>query len=671
MAIEKSATDTLIRGNFRFYDKLIRGAGQITSKGSDLVLACLMIAIIGLMILPLPLWLIDVLVAMNIALGIMLVLMAIYINSALQFSSFPSVLLITTLFRLALSIATTRLILLEGNAGNIIDTFGQVVAGGNVVVGLVVFLIITLVQFLVIAKGSERVAEVGARFTLDALPGKQLSIDSDLRSDLIDKAEARNKRADLEKESQLHGSLDGAMKFVKGDAIAGIVVIIINLLGGLAVGVFQLNMATGDAINKYSILTIGDGLVAQIPALFGAMAAGLIVTRVSDTDCDEHLGEAIQQQFSSIPRVSMVAGGLCFLFAFVPGFPTGIFLSLGLLLLFSGAMLIPAFRLIVRSYSYPAFDTVLQRKAGNRISSVRITDSISIKDPSPFTLRLPNQLSVQGGDTRLQERMHELLSEHNEITGVSLPRLSFDWLAAEESKWSLDVFDVPVIAGTVDSVTNIDDIAEVGMLAVRRNINLFFGLEQSNRLMVRASDYSPEVVKEVQRALSLHSISVILRNLVEEEVPIKNLTGALEAIASASLNEKDLQNLTEYARMSLGRQLCHQNAKDGVIDCIGLSLSLEEKLLGMMRENGGKTELGISPQLAEQVTDALYNAVQALEPSVIITPVVLRRQIRLLIADKCFETPVLSYPEIVKPFSLNLISRIELPEEIDPTAEDT
>jgi len=265
-----------------------RSAGTVRESAiarySDLLLVAGVIAIVAMMILPLPAWLVDVLVAVNIASGIVLLLLGIYIASPLEFSVFPSVLLMTTLFRLSLSIATTRMILLHGHAGHIIDTFGKVVAGGNLVVGLVVFLIITVVQFIVIAKGAERVAEVAARFSLDAMPGKQLSIDSDLRSGLIDKDEAKRRRRNLEMESKLHGSLDGAMKFVKGDAIAGIVIIVINLLGGLAIGVMMQDLDIGSAMTKYSILTIGEGMVAQIPALLGAMAAGLIVTRTSDED---------------------------------------------------------------------------------------------------------------------------------------------------------------------------------------------------------------------------------------------------------------------------------------------------------------------------------------------------------------------------------------------------
>ena len=632
--------------------------GNMSRKSSDVILAFLMMAIIGLMILPLPLVLIDTLVALNMALGVMLVLMAIYVNSPLQFSAFPSVLLISTLFRLALSIATTRLILLEGDAGNIIDTFGQMVAGGNIVVGLVVFLIITLVQFLVIAKGSERVAEVGARFTLDAMPGKQLSIDSDLRSGLIDKAEARKKRADLEKESQLHGSLDGAMKFVKGDAIAGIVVIIINLLGGLAVGVFQNDMSAGAAMNKYSILTIGDGLVAQIPALFGAMAAGLIVTRVSDTETEQHLGSAIQQQFTSIPRVSLVAGVMCLFFALVPGFPTGIFTTLGLLLMFTGAMLIPAVNLIVRSYSTPAFDSVMQRKAQAKISQVKQTAPQPLTESVPIAFKLPSAMVRDGQDGPLQRHMQHLLADHQQKTGVLLPPVKFNWSGDEQSKWNLEVFDVPVTAGDTETDGSGDSVAEAGMLAIRKNITLFVGLEQTNRMLAKVSEASPEVVKEVQRALSLQSISVIVRNLVEEEVPINNLSVALEALVSASQQEKDLQNLTEYARMSLSRQLCYRYARDGVVDAVCLSLELEETLLGMLRTGAENNSLGISPQYSDQVLQALDTAIVSMNPSAVVVPVVIRKYIRTLLQDRHFEVPVLSYPEIVKPFQFNVLSRV-------------
>ena len=355
------------------YFQTASAAGNRTgglARFTDIALVAGIVAIIALMIVPLPTWAIDVLVAVNIAGGVLLLLLAIYVANPLEFSVFPSVLLISTLFRLALSIATTRMILLHGEAGHIIQTFGHMVAGGNLVVGLVVFLIITVVQFIVIAKGSERVAEVAARFSLDAMPGKQMSIDSDLRSGLIDKDEARRRRRVLENESKLNGSLDGAMKFVKGDAIAGIIIIIINLLGGLAIGVLQLDMAMGDAAVKYSILTIGDGMVTQIPALLGAMSAGLLVTRTTDDEHDKHLGDAIGRQLTAKPRVLLVAGGLCLLFAMVPGFPVVVFVLLGVALFTSGAMLTPALRARWERFAQPKVTAVRRRAADLKITDI-------------------------------------------------------------------------------------------------------------------------------------------------------------------------------------------------------------------------------------------------------------------------------------------------------------
>ena len=304
--------------------RLPRGA----VRPADLMLIVAVVAIVALLILPLPAIMIDMLVATNIAIGLLLLLSTLHITKPLDFSTFPTVLLLSTLFRLSLSIATTRMILTTAEGGHIIQQFGEMVAGGNLIVGLVVFLIITVVQFIVISKGAERVAEVAARFSLDAMPGKQLSIDSDLRSGLIGKDEARERRRTLELESKLHGSLDGAMKFVKGDAIASIVIVLINLVGGLAVGVFSHGMEAGEAMQVFSILTIGDGLVAQIPALFSAMAAGLLVTRTTDESRDGSLGPAIVQQIGSKPKVLAPAAILCLLMALIPGFPAAVFIGI-------------------------------------------------------------------------------------------------------------------------------------------------------------------------------------------------------------------------------------------------------------------------------------------------------------------------------------------------------
>lgn len=632
--------------------------GLAATRSSDIFLAVLIVSVIGLMILPLPTLLVDTLVAANIALGVMLVLMAIYVNSALQFSAFPSVLLISTLFRLALSVATTRMILLNGDAGSIIDTFGQMVAGGNLVVGLVVFLIITLVQFLVIAKGAERVAEVGARFTLDAMPGKQLSIDSDLRSGLIDKVEARRKRADLEKESQLHGSLDGAMKFVKGDAIAGIVVIIVNLLGGLAVGVFQVGMSAGDAMGKYSILTIGDGLVAQIPALFGAMAAGLIVTRVSDAESTEHLGDAIQHQFTAIPRVLLVAGAMCVFFSLVPGFPTGVFLTLGFIMLFTGSMLLPAFRVMVNRYSTPAFDTIMQRKERIHRSTILSTNKTQGLLANPLELSVPRWISAEGGDVRLRNVMQSTLDAHYFKSGVILPTLKMRWADESDRDWRLEIHEVPVCSGVIEKPEDTDEIPHLCLDALRRNVNLFLGVEAASRLLSTAADLSPEVVTEIQRSLPLHTTAALLRNLAEEEVPIRNLTVALEGLVQASQQEKNPDILTEFARIALGRQICNKYASGTMIPAVGLSLEVEEFLLQSVRASDGIQELGASPMFMSGVALALDEALKETGASVVVVPVVLRKHIRTLISTGNFDTGVLSYPEIKKPFELDILKRV-------------
>ena len=294
---------------------------------SDYALATVMVMILMMMILPIPTILVDIMIAFNMGIAMILLMIAIYIPSPLGFSSFPAVLLISTLFRLSLSVSTTRLILLDADAGEIIYAFGNFTVAGSIIVGLVVFLIITIVSFVVVTKGSERVAEVSARFSLDGMPGKQMSIDSDMRSGVITMAQARQRRQNLDLENRLYGSMDGAMKFVKGDAIAGLIIIFVNIVGGISVGVMQQGLSAGEALEIYSILTIGDGLVAQIPALFISVTAGLIVTRVS-TDDSVNLGSDIGKQLLAQPDALFAGSALLFCFAWMPGFPSLVFLTL-------------------------------------------------------------------------------------------------------------------------------------------------------------------------------------------------------------------------------------------------------------------------------------------------------------------------------------------------------
>ncbi|WP_029000631.1 flagellar biosynthesis protein FlhA [Azohydromonas australica] len=639
-----------------FFRGSAKAPESLLARYSDLLLVAGVVAIVALMVLPLPLWLIDLLVAANIASGLMLLLLAIYIQSPLEFSVFPSVLLMTTLFRLSLSIATTRMILLHGDAGHIIDTFGKVVAGGNLVVGLVVFLIITVVQFIVIAKGAERVAEVAARFSLDAMPGKQLSIDSDLRSGLLDKDEARRKRKALEQESKLHGSLDGAMKFVKGDAIAGIVIIAINLLGGLAVGVVMQDMAVGTAVHKYSILTIGEGMVAQVPALLGAMAAGLIVTRSGDDD-DKHLGDAIRKQITAKPRVLLVAGGICVLMCLVPGFPIGAFLSLALLCIGAGVLLTPAWRDRLAQARNPAVRGLVKRlQTAPQVTSTALPQA---RPAVPLLLRVPSRLLADDGAARLARALEEVLDDFQLQLGLHLPRVHLH--GAGEDDWELLAFEVPLAHGPLPTEDVARGLADALRHALRRQTPLFLGTQDTTLLLTRASTDMPDVVKEVLRALPMQRVAEVLRRLVGEGVSIRNLRDILEALADAAQREKDAHSLAELARIALKRQISWQVAPTGKLRALMLDPALEDLLRQGVRTNSSGSQLALEPAVAQRISQALCAAVHRHQPSALLTPIDIRWHVRRLVEAECFDTPVLSYHELMPTLQLDVLERVALP----------
>jgi type III secretion protein V len=649
--------------------------GSGGSRYSDLLLVVGVVAVLGTMVLTLTPLLIDALVAVNIVIGVVLLLVSLYVRTPLEFSVFPSVLLITTLFRLAVSIATTKLILLDGHAGHIIDTFGHLVAGGNLVVGLVVFLIITVVQFIVIAKGAERVAEVSARFSLDAMPGKQLSIDSDLRSGLIDKDEARRKRRELELESKLHGSLDGAMKFVKGDAICGIVIIVINLLGGLGVGVMQQGMSLGQAMVKYSLLTIGDGMVAQIPALLSAFGAGLIVTRASGDDRDRHLGDAIARQLGAKPRVLVVAGGLCLLMALVPGFPWPVFALLGLILGGTGILLGPQMRAKWQRFSRPARETVLRRK--DIVPAVLHTAVTPPRAQLPLVLEVPAAALQGDASAQLMQALETVLDRINLRLGLPLPRVSVHSMQDAEG-WRLLAYEVPIAQGAMPRGTSPADAPSVPNLlnapvqmapladavwqALRRHLGLFFGTQEASSYLGRAGQDIPDVVKEVLRALPLQRVAEILRRMLEEEVPIRNARDILEALAEAAQREKDVYALTELGRISLKRQLSHHVAPDGNLRAVLLAPELEDMLRQAVRVNAGAQQLALDPAQARAVIDALVHGVRTHQPAAVVTAVDVRRHVRKLIESDCFDTPVLSFHELMPTLRLHALGRVEVPE---------
>lgn len=634
---------------------------NVFARYSDLLLVAGVIAIVALMVLPLPLWLIDLLVAANIASGLVLLLLAIYIASPLEFSVFPSVLLMTTLFRLSLSIATTRMILLHGDAGHIIATFGKLVAGGSLIVGLVVFLIITVVQFIVIAKGAERVAEVAARFSLDAMPGKQLSIDSDLRSGLIDKDEAKRRRRALESESKLHGSLDGAMKFVKGDAIAGIVIIAINILGGLAIGVMQNDMTIGAAMSKYSILTIGEGMVAQIPALLGAMAAGLIVTRTTDEE-DRHLGDAIRRQMVSKPRVLLVAGGICMLLALVPGFPAGAFVMLALVSICGGVLLTPALREKLRQAKNPTV-----RNLVNKLDSPQevVQTALPAQRPSvALLLRVPAPLLAPEQARLLTKRLEEVLEEFQIDLGLTLPRIHLHGEPASATgggQWQLLAFEVPIAQGTLPAGAGSEELVGPVRQALKRNAPLFLGIQDTTNLLTRASADYPDVVKEVLRTLPLLRVAEVLRRLVSESVSIRNLRDILEALSEASQRDKEAHALTEFARVALRRQISHTVAPTGELRAVLLQPQLEELLRQAVRVSGGVSQLALEPEAARRISETIAASVARHKPAAILCAIDIRWHVRKLVEPDCFDTPVLSYHELMPTLKLEVADRIDVP----------
>jgi len=635
---------------------------SLLAQGNDIFLAVALVSIVALMILPVSTWMLDILVAINIIIGLMLVLMGIYISSPLQFSVFPSVLLISTLYRLSLSVATTRMILLEGDAGNIINAFGGFVAGGNIIVGLVVFLIITIVQFIVIAKGAERVAEVGARFSLDAMPGKQMSIDSDLRSGLIDKDEARKKRRDLELEAKLHGSMDGAMKFVKGDAIAGIVIIIVNLLGGLTIGVLQLDMGMSEAMSKYSILTVGDGMVAQVPALLGALSAGLIVTRVTDTKNDGNLADSIKQQISAVPRASLIAGAICFFFALVPGFPSATFVVLGGLLLLAGTLLTPGWKQGIQRVAAPAVEVLLPKMNTEigRESHVRV--SPIAYETVPVLLSLAKNWSTPKMSREVAEEINLMQSQLIHDLGLKIPDINIHWRLEGQWEWELLAYEVPIAQGGSQDLNRADQLSEAISLAVRRNARIFLGLQEASNLVSQASNASPDIVREALRLVSMQNLAAIFRNLVEESISIRNMRAILEAIVEVGQSEKDINNLTEHVRGALSRQTSHKIAPLGLMRIVLLAPELEHQLAGCIRIGNGRIELSMDPSDGEKIVQKLSSTIQQLKPDAVITNVQLRKCVRMLIEAHCFETPVLSHGEITRNMQLEVLGSIDLPE---------
>ncbi len=623
-------------------------------RAADVILVSMVVAVVMLIIIPMPPLALDILIAINITIGILLLLSAIYVTKPLDFSTFPTVLLISTLFRLAISISTTRMILSTMDGGSIIQQFGEMVAAGNLVVGLVVFLIITVVQFIVVSKGAERVAEVAARFSLDAMPGKQLSIDSDLRSGILTKDEAKEKRRTLELESKLHGSLDGAMKFVKGDAIASIIIVLVNLLGGLAIGMMYHGLSVSQAATTFSILTIGDGLVAQVPALFSAMAAGLLVTRTTDEDRDRDLGPAIARQISGKPHVLLIAGGLAVMLGLIPGFPMAVFFAIAAVLIGAGVINHPTSGGWVRAKTgfavadttLIAGETTIPALALPALDAIRLT--VALPATSPQFVALTGH--VRDGVAALQDR-----------SGVAIPAvriLSDESGMTAPNGWALLAHDAPLGSGVIDSEDFAERLGTFVEHLLGRNLGLFLGLQEVTDQLNTLGETHPEVVKEAVRAVPTGRIAETLRLLVDESVPLRNFRDAIEAIGDIGQYEREAIPMAERARVAMRRHLIAPICDDGRLRVLMVGSELEEIIRHTLTAVDGQMRLAINPHQMRALISLLSGEVEASGARAILTAQDLRRPLRLLIAADLFDVPVISFNELNPAVPLDIVGEL-------------
>lgn len=690
-----------------------RGIVAATTKHSDLALVGLLVAVIALMIMPMPTPLVDTLIGANMALSFAIMMMTMYVKTPLDFSSFPTMLLFTTLFRVGLNITTTRLILLNADAGEIIQTFGEFALGGNFVVGAVVFLILTIVQFLVISKGAERVAEVGARFTLDAMPGKQMSIDADMRAGVIDMEEAQKRRDIISQESKMFGAMDGAMKFVKGDSIAGMIVAVVNIIGGTIIGITQHGISAGEALQIYGILTIGDGLVSQIPSLIIAISAGILITRSGDTDVD--VGAQIGGQFFAQPKALQMAGGLIFLFALIPGFPKPQLFTLAFAIGGLGYVLdkiksAPEERdsrkELAQSLKPAARGPGKARKGAPRdefaptvpiildiseaLASALDYDSLNdelsaLRRALYFDLGVP----FPGINLRVSPALEGLsyVLQVNEIpmsrgqleAGMVLARESEDtlrMLGVEAKQGEKFLPDVETLWIPADKQALLEQAGLTCMshsrilayhlsLVLARHSSTFIGMQETKYLLDKMEERAPDLVREATRLLPVQRIAEIFQRLTQEQISIRDLRSILEAIIEWSPKEKDTVMLTEYVRGALKRQICYMYSRgQNMLPAVLMDPSVEETIRKAIRQTSAGAFLALDPETSrrfvEEVGKAAGDYLKHPQAPVLLASMDIRRYVRRLIEGEHYRLAVVSYQEITPEISVQPVNRIRL-----------
>jgi type III secretion protein V len=685
------------------------------ARRSDILLVLFVVAIIALMIAPIPVALLDALIAINIAISICLLMLSIYVQSPGALSTFPSLLLFTTLLRLALNIASTKQILLHAHAGAVIETFGRLVVGGNVVVGGVVFLIICIVQFIVIAKGAERVAEVGARFTLDALPGKQMSIDADLRAGMIDKEEGRRRRSELEKESQWHGAMDGAMKFVKGDAIAGLVIAFVNILAGIAIGAGMNGMSIAEAGARYTLLTVGEGMISQIPSLFVSVSAGILITRVSGPpEGGSNLGNDLGQQILSNPAALAMTAAVVAAFLIIPGIPRIQFFLIAATL---GGVALMVFRLR-RKQQDADFQRVKAMRADGDMDAPMFVDQDVHKSALPVVLCLSPALKHKLSASRFGAALEISKNHFYRDLGLPFPgvRIRYEESLPDDG-YGIVIHDLLVYAGKIvihapgnpgaqkgeprepedlatdamavssssgaltpaDSTFSGNDLtvlrpqgtlmaeeylAQAVTVVVRQHADLFMGIQEVQWITQSAAVSMPQLIEELLKVVPLPRIAEVLRRLIQEGIPIRNQRQIFESLISWASKEKDVVMLTEYVRVDIGRIIAHRFAKGSKeLSVIVLASHTEELIRESIQSTLGGSFLALDPERSDALVKAISHEIESRQfdkPSVIVCSMDIRRYLKNVLPPSLKSIEVLSYQELGSHIELKVVCEIAI-----------
>ncbi|KUK37572.1 MAG: Flagellar biosynthesis protein FlhA [Thermodesulfobacterium commune] len=656
------------------------------------------VVLFAIMLFPLPPYLIDLTLSLNLSVSVLILIMTMQVNKPLDFTGFPALLLLTTLFRLAMNIATTRVILLKGHegtvvAGYIIKSFGEVVVGGNYIVGFIVFLILVLINFVVITKGAGRIAEVAARFTLDAMPGKQMAIDADLNAGLIDEKEAKRRREEIAKEADFYGAMDGASKFIRGEAIAGLIITSINIIGGILIGTLQKDLDLATSAKTYTILTIGDGLVSQIPALIVSTSAGILVSRAA---AEAGLGKDLVMQFAQKPEVLWLASGIVLAIALIPGIPflplfifSVILFSLGYVAYKNQQKVeaeevakeeapqappeleeIRPVELLALELGYALIYLADENRGGDlleriknlrkhlaqelgiRIPSVHVRDNLSLK-PGEYVIL------IKGVEIAKGELMPNYLMALPSTPDLSPPSGAIPtkeptfgmtaYFIPEDQKEEAEMTGFTVVTLSTVITTHLSEV-------VKKHADEFLTKQEVQRILDSVSKYYPKIVEECLNNANLTLIQKVLQNLIKEGIPLKDYVTIFETISDYAPSIKDPDVLTEYVRQKLNRYIVKPYLIDGKLPALVVGDDIEETLRKSLQRTEQGVFLMIDPKIGSKIVAALTQAVERagqknIVPVIICSPTI-RRHLRKLIERSLYYVPVVSQAEI--PFEVNI-----------------